>query len=453
MRLGLSKREVLPLVAALVVSLTATAAALSTWRQARLAELRLQGCMRLMLGTTQIVAMLVEADAAQRAYRLSGDGRHLAPYHSARERLPLFFRELREVQRRSRGERTDLEGIKKLAERKLNLTREVLTAYRADDVSLLRSLNPAGVALMDEVRGAVRRRHRAWLNEIAALTRSVEETGRVSLVVVVTGAFGTAVLMAIAALQLDRNVARTRLALGNAEKAEKRYKALAQRLQRVREEESGQLARRVHDELGQALTAVRFDLCSFGRKIERVDPALHAQLRKTIDLTDEAVKIVRHIAVELRPAVLDQLGLPTALEWLGLGFQKRYGIRVRMNTAEQTVGGERDQHLALFRIAQEALTNVARHAHASRVSMALRPAQDGLEMEVCDNGVGIPHELLERPRSVGLLSMHERAELAGGRCEILSGRGEGTTVRVTLPVFSPQSNMRVRNAQAGAGGR
>jgi signal transduction histidine kinase len=287
------------------------------------------------------------------------------------------------------------------------------------------------------------------LLEIAAQSRNLQTLSARNLSAVLAGAIGTALLTLLAALQLNRSVGRTRQALTKVREAEEQYQLLAQRLQEIREEESGQLARRVHDELGQALTAVRFDLTVLAR---RVDADLQTRLRNTIEMTDEALRIVRHIAVELRPGVLDQLGLPASLEWLGLEFQKRYNIRVAV-AVEEEIGGQRDQHLALFRIAQEALTNVARHARARNVAIALRSGVDRIELEIRDDGIGIDLEQLERPRSVGLLSMQERARLADGRCEITGNGGEGTTVRVTVAIQRPgKPGKRELNAKASAGG-
>ena len=244
------------------------------------------------------------------------------------------------------------------------------------------------------------------------------------------GGVGLIVLLA-AGWRRNRGSRSVRAALEEACEGERRYQLLAAGLQQLREEESGKLARRVHDDLGQAITAIRFDLSSLLGRLQG-QPELQERVRATIGLADEAVKSVRGIALELRPGVLDQLGLIAALEWLGIEFQKRYGVRVVTHSDVQTFDAPHDRHLALFRIAQEALTNVARHARATEVALGVSGFPGRIVMEITDNGCGIPAEKLERPRSFGLISMQELARLAGAQCLISSANG--TTVRVTLPV-------------------
>jgi signal transduction histidine kinase len=233
------------------------------------------------------------------------------------------------------------------------------------------------------------------------------------------------------------------------QEGEERYQLLAGRLQQIREEESGQLARRVHDDLGQVMTAIRFDLSAILRRLGGAAPELEEQVRKTITLADDAVKTVRNIALDLRPGVLDQLGVVAALEWSGMEFQKRYGVKVKLESDVETIEAPRDQQLALYRIAQEAFTNVARHSRATEVRMRVRIVDHRAILEIADNGIGIPPEKMEHPRTIGLLSMQERARLAGAEWQVSSGAGTGTTIRVILPL---QEGSAIGHAQARAGG-
>lgn len=215
-------------------------------------------------------------------------------------------------------------------------------------------------------------------------------------------------------------------------------RALSARLQSVREEERTRISREVHDELGQALTALKMDLAWLGKRLlpprsEESVAAAQQKLRPMADLIDGTIKKVRQISSDLRPGILDDLGLVAAIEWQVNDFQQRTGIASAFVTdvRENPLGPERST--ALFRILQETLTNVARHASATAVSVSLLLAKKGLELRVTDDGAGISPGKLSDPKSLGLLGMRERALILGGSVEIRGAIGEGTTVSVRIP--------------------
>jgi len=208
--------------------------------------------------------------------------------------------------------------------------------------------------------------------------------------------------------------------------------ALNARLESIREEERTRLARELHDRLGQTLTAIRIDLASL-----RATPGREQQLPR-IDaisgLVEETIHAVRRISTELRPGILDDLGLAATVEWAAEEFQARTGIacQVALPGSDLAIDGERAT--ALYRIFQEALTNIARHAGATQATIGL--VQDGthLSLEVRDNGRGIAAEQLSASGSLGILGMRERAMLLGGEFTIAGEPGSGTTVRVRIPI-------------------
>lgn len=212
-------------------------------------------------------------------------------------------------------------------------------------------------------------------------------------------------------------------------------RALSVYLQSVREEERTRIAREVHDELGQALTSCKLDLSWIAG---RLPPALKPLLEKTRALTshiDSTIQTVRRISTELRPGVLDHLGLVAALEWQANEFQNRTGIRcdVRARARESLL----DQNLSttFFRIFQETLTNVIRHAGATHVTVDLKETDGRVTLEVRDNGRGIARSDISNTRSMGLVGMRERAALLGGLFKIGSiPRGRGTYVSVSIPL-------------------
>ena len=215
--------------------------------------------------------------------------------------------------------------------------------------------------------------------------------------------------------------------------SEQRLKELAGYLQSAREEERTKIAREIHDELGQALTALKFDLSRLGRKLPENGDALRQQIRSMIGLVDSSVETVRRIASELRPGLLDDLGLAAAIEWQAREFQARTGIQCALEI-EENLAVEGAQATALFRIFQESLTNVARHAQATSVEVQLRRSGDELTLKIADNGVGIAPEQLRRHRSLGLLGMKERAATLGATFAISGTPGEGAVVEVRLPL-------------------
>lgn len=215
-------------------------------------------------------------------------------------------------------------------------------------------------------------------------------------------------------------------------------RALAGRLQAVREEERTRIARAIHDELGQALTALKMDLAwlqtrlAKSRKEEWVPPLL-VRAKGMSQLLDDLVQKVRHIATELRPGVLDNLGLAAAIEWQAQDFQNRSGIRCRVATDLKDLDLERDRSTAAFRILQEALTNVARHASANEVRISLHQVVATVILEVADNGRGIADHEITHPCSLGILGMRERAALVGGELHVTRCPGQGTKVTVRIP--------------------
>jgi PAS domain S-box-containing protein len=216
-------------------------------------------------------------------------------------------------------------------------------------------------------------------------------------------------------------------------------RALSASLRSAREEEAARIAREIHDELGAALSSLRWDLEEVGEVVsEAADaPRLAALRRKIADmmgLTDAAVNTVRRIASELRPVALDDLGLAEAIEWQAGQFQARTGIVVMCDCQLENVELRREQSTAVFRIFQEALTNVLRHARATRVDVALKREFGRLTLTVSDNGRGITEEERTGAQTLGLLGMRERANLAGGELVITGDEGKGTTITVRVPV-------------------
>lgn len=215
-------------------------------------------------------------------------------------------------------------------------------------------------------------------------------------------------------------------------------RALTTYLQYVREEERTRIAREVHDELGQALTGLKLDMSWLASKLGKNAKPVQQKVKTMVDHIDATIQTVRRIATELRPGILDSLGLVAAMEWQANEFQARTGIPCIVTTSVADTVWDQDITTVFFRIYQETLTNIIRHAHASRVDVRLDEDNGCLVMSVADNGRGISEEEMASTRSLGLVGMRERAMLIGGELTLHGAPGRGTTVTLRVPLDGPR---------------
>jgi PAS domain S-box-containing protein len=216
-------------------------------------------------------------------------------------------------------------------------------------------------------------------------------------------------------------------------------RALSARLQMAKEEESTRIAREIHDELGGALTTWKWDLEAISDVIsEPLDSsqvaALQAKFEAMIELTTTTLDTVRRLASELRPMALDELGLVEAIEWQALQFQTRTGIAVEYECPQEKVDLNSEQSTAVFRILQETLTNVLRHAQATKVTITVKQESGEFFLAIKDNGRGIKESEKSGAHSLGLLGMRERAHLIGAQIDIIGREGKGTLVAMRIPI-------------------
>jgi signal transduction histidine kinase len=221
--------------------------------------------------------------------------------------------------------------------------------------------------------------------------------------------------------------------------SEENLRALATHLQSVREEERIHIAREIHDELGQALTGLKFELNSFAKQFESDDASTRNDKQQALNVAiDRIINSVRRIASGLRPEVLDEIGLAAAFEWQAREFQRRTGIRCHVNISAQFIDPDKERSTALFRIFQELLTNVARHANATRVNVSLVEGDAAFALTVEDNGRGIREDEIEGKRSLGFLGLRERVLAFGGKIDAKGDEGKGTRVSVSIPTTVQQ---------------
>ena len=216
--------------------------------------------------------------------------------------------------------------------------------------------------------------------------------------------------------------------------SEDQMRSLSARLQDIREEERTLMAREIHDELGQELTGLKMDLSWLIRRLSKNQKSLISKTESMLKLVDSTIQTVRRISSELRPGVLDDLGLIAAIEWQAQDFENRTGITCDFSSSVEEIDLDRDRSTAVFRIFEETLTNVFRHAKATRVKISLEESVDSLILRIDDNGKGIKESEVSHPESLGLLGMRERVLVFGGEVEISGIPKKGTTVTVTIPI-------------------
>lgn len=213
-------------------------------------------------------------------------------------------------------------------------------------------------------------------------------------------------------------------------------------LENVREEERTRIAREIHDELGQQLTGLKMDASWIDKKISNTtDAHIREKIAAMISLIDETVKTVRRISSELRPGILDDLGLVPALEWQCQEFEKRTGIKSQCHADLSEYNFDKNLSTNIFRVYQEALTNIARHAQATAVETSLTKQNGYVNLTITDNGVGFDLEEVKSKKSLGLVGMRERAMLFQGELTIQTAKGKGTVIVLRAPLLSKKQSI------------
>jgi len=220
------------------------------------------------------------------------------------------------------------------------------------------------------------------------------------------------------------------------EEQHEQFRDLSAYLQTAREEERKSIAREIHDELGQALTTIKLELSLLQEEIVNDAATATSRTQSLKERVDETIRTVKRIITKLRPGLLDDLGLTAAIEWQANDFQRHTGIVCEVSIQPDEMNINQEISTDMFRIFQETLTNITRHAGATRVMIHLTQIDDVLELQVQDNGHGITSEQINDPKSFGLIGIRERVQFWHGVVTIEGRTGVGTIITVRLPLLS-----------------
>jgi len=236
------------------------------------------------------------------------------------------------------------------------------------------------------------------------------------------------------ALERKRIETERSQAVEELEKSRQKFRNLSAHLQDLREAERKYIAAELHDELGGLFTAIKMELSLMTSNTPGNQEKLRRAGESLVKLADTGIETVRRISMELRPEILDHLGLISAIQWYMSEFQKRARIRCKCLLSKEDIQMNKNRTTAVFRILQEAMTNVARHSEATKVTVEVKKDEDTMTMKIEDNGKGINEEKINDPFSFGLLGMQERTLYLGGELKISGTPNKGTRVMATIPI-------------------
>jgi signal transduction histidine kinase len=393
--------------------------------------------------------LLHDIDRSHHAYVLSGEVFLLEPYNAATSRIADNMKQARALTKDRPRDQERLDRLDKLIASRLSAAGKAVDLQRVQDFTAARALIQSDQrseemeqihqiiteALDEEEREIARHSQR----HTALAESTMIFVGGGSLIVLAF-VLGAVLIYRLSYTNRQKSKIALQVSEANLHASYNRLRTLTKQLELVREEESARIAREIHDELGQALTSAKLDLAWVAKHVassqnEKTADDVRARILDLMQTVETTIRSVRDIATALRPPILDDLGLGPAIDWLTRDFEKRTGIRSHCSIPTDPIPVGPEHATRLFRIVQEALTNVARHAQATSVYVRLTVSAGEIHVEVSDNGRGITEQELTSNLSVGLMGMRERAEMGNGALTIDGTLGKGTTVTVQIPLM------------------
>jgi len=449
MRRLLPLRVMLPLVLGVVVSLSILGFAELGYRRLEFANRAMATALETESAVNETLALVSDAETSQRGYLLTGDATYLEPYRAAVPKLEASFSRLRELvkssgttQMNDRTGRLDSLIGKKLNEMETTL---VLLEKNGREAALQLVGTGLGKKAMDDIRveaqGILGELHQSALTGSAKWAQDIE-VGRVGMLAM-TG-FTVMLLLVVGGLARREIMARedNRQTLVDERKRLERdvsirtaeLSELSNYLQTVREEEKSRLARDIHDELGGILVGAKMDVSWVADRFKDREPEVAAKLKRALLMLDEGVEMKRRIIEELRPTLLDNLGLASAIDWQVRQVCDRAGLQCTLNLEESDVELPPNVSIAIYRIVQEALTNIVKYAKARHVDVELVQNATEVAVVIQDDGVGLPPGADTNALSHGISGMRQRVRALGGDFHIRGKPRAGTTLEVNIPL-------------------
>ena len=445
-------RVLLPLALGVIVSLGVLGFAEIGYRRLEYANRAMSAALEMETAVNETLALIGEAESGQRGFLLTGDASYLKPYKSALPKIDHAFARLRDLVN-SNGSQlmidhsTQLNGLigKKLNELESTLAlnersgREA--AFQLIDTGLgqrlMDEIRSQAQSILDELRESSSRGGRRWAQDI--------EFGRVGMLTMT--AFTIALLFVVLALarrEIASREAKRRTLVEEQRRLEQEVATrteelseLSTYLQTVREEEKSRLARDIHDELGGILVGAKMDVAWAAQRCRTALPEAAEKLNRAITVLDEGVEMKRRIIEELRPTLLDNLGLAPAIDWQVRQVCERAGLQCELNLEDRDVELPPDVTIALYRIVQEAMTNIVKYAKARHVDVELMLNAEGISLVIQDDGVGLPPGADTNALSHGISGMRQRVRALGGDSVIRGKPRAGTTLEVHIPLKGP----------------
>lgn len=410
--------------------------------------------------------IVLDAESSMRGYFISGKESYLGPTRAAVAESENVFRELETLLADRPMQLRSLAQLHTLVKRRLGIISQAIDVYREGGLSEIVKIARLGDgrSSMDEIRLLVVIMEQEQNETLAKRSADFYQQYQ-KAVMLGMGINAVAIVVLIMFYQLVRRSFAHRAAVEHAlqsanenlestvEQRTQQLSVLSRHLISISEEEKARLSRELHDEMGANLTAISMDIAAVTAQLHKTDPELAAQLKRARAKLVETVEMKRRIVENLRPSLLDNLGLCAAIESYCADFSRLAQLRCDCEVAAEIEGEAAksgDLAIALFRIVQESLTNIRKYAKASKVSVSLSRQGQGLLLRVIDDGIGIAADTLAKPMSHGILGMRERALLLGGTLQIRRGRNEvGTCIEVQIPLPRPATVSSVPRPAAG----
>ena len=446
--MGVTARQIVP-VAVLLTALIGLFVAAESGQQ-RLAEasrrVEIAALRHRVLSDT--LQLVTQAESGQRGYLLVGTSTYLLPYDQSVQRMGAALHRLDEVfLTATPAERAEIDTIQRLVKLRMQVLADSLTLYRqgGQKAALELMRTDLGVHTMTELADSVRQLEYQQTTDLVATSRSWRDDLWVTRLITAGGLILNVFLVLIVRRLVMRDMrSREREAQSLTERGAELERvvrertedlsALSTHLQTLAEQEKSSLSRELHDELGGLLVAARMDVSWLEEHLSSTDPDLKSHFKRLHDALQAGVDVKRRVIESLRPTLLDNLGLFPALRWqlaescgrAGLNYTERYPELEPTLTA--------DASIAIFRVVQESMTNIIKHASARNVEVSVDIEGEWLVVRIRDDGVGVPPERLKAIGSHGLAAMRHRAAAFGGRWHISRRQPRGTEISVSLPL-------------------